>query len=149
MRSSWSSELLRIGMVLSVPLAIAAVFPYQSLAFKARACGDSERAFVAFVKLDDEAERNAIRSAKSSLRGETTRLQRLRADLSFGELPAEPDEPVVARPGRRTGVVPQPVEFGTPVYRPSAAAARPVAIKGQDPAAAELVFSRAELLKLD
>ena len=149
MRSSWGSELLRVGMVLSVPLAIAAVLPYPSLAFRARASDDSAQAFVAFVKLDGEAERNAIKAAKSTLRGETSRLQRLRADLSFGELPAEPDEPVVARPGRRAGVVPRPVEFGTPAYRPSAAAARPVAIEGRSPAAAELAFTREELLKLD
>lgn len=149
MRSSWGSELLRVGMVLSVPLAIAAVFPYPSLAFKARARDDSAPAFVAFVKLDGEAERNAIKAAKSTLRGETARLQRLRADLSFGELPAEPDEPVVARPGRRTGVVPQPVEFGAPAYRPSAAAARPLPIEGQGAAAEASAFPREELLKLD
>lgn len=149
MRRSIGSELLRMGTVMAVPLAVAAVFPYDALSFRVNPESGPASAFVTMVKLDAAAERNAIRQAKSSLRGESARLRRLQADLSFGELPEEPPRPVLAKPEGLCVPVLSPMPFGVPSYRPSEAAGRPLVIAVPKVTPVPPTFPREEMLKID
>jgi len=149
MRRSLKSELMRIATVLALPIAIGVVFPLDALSFRATNDRPVSKAFVSIVRLDDETERAAIRTAKSSLRGEGSRSQRLHADLSFGELPEEPLRPVLEKPGELSSPEPSAVRFGIPVYRPSAAAKMPSSIPAFQKSQNVPAFSREELLKID
>ena len=149
MKLDLAHELLRQCTVFAVPLAVAAVFPRAAIGFKAADASEAGAAFVSFVNLSDEAEREAVKSAKSPLRGETSRVRRLRADLSFGELPEEPVRPVLSEPALPPAPTPAPLVFGTPRFRPSPAALPPEQLPAADVSAPAPAFPRETLLKLD
>ena len=80
-------ELLPLLTVFAIAAAIVSVFPYGAIGFKARSTSQPAPA-AAFITLSDKEEETAMRSAKTSWQGDADSSLRVRADLSFGELPA-------------------------------------------------------------
>ena len=90
----FASEIATLATVLAIPAGIAAVFPYAAIGFRARRVAPRPPA-VAFVTLSPEAEAAAMRAAKASWQNDAGSILRVRADLSFGELPSAPEEAVL------------------------------------------------------
>ena len=105
-------EILPILIVLAVPSAIVSIFPYGAIGFKAKAPSPKPPA-AAFITLSAEEEETAMRAAKTSWQGDADSCLRVRADLSFGELPAAKEEPVLGV-GERS----RPPRFGDVGWEP-------------------------------
>lgn len=142
------SELSGLLTVLAIPLGIAAVFPYSALRFEPAAVTAPERPFAAFTELTPEAEREALKAAKTSGRAAAGGMRNLRADLFLAELPDDRPEPVAAVGARTRPAAPPAVPYGTPAYRPSLAAPPPAVIAPVKAPEAP-VFSKAEMLKME
>lgn len=134
-------------LVSSVPVLLAAVFPYGAVGFRAGAERAPEGCSLAMVELTEEAVRGALKAARSSWQTDSSGGSRgLRADLSSGELPGEPWLPVLGIE-RRSELPGLPcVEPDFPAFRPSAAAPAPARLEPADTAPAA-AFPREELLR--
>ena len=114
-------ELLPLATVLAITAAIVLVLPYGAIGFKARSPAPAAPA-AAFITLSSEEEETAMRSAKTSWQGDADSSLRVRADLSFGELPAAKEASVLdvgerSRPPRF-----RDVGWAPPPFLPSRAA---------------------------
>lgn len=143
-------ELVSLLTVLSVPVAIAFVFPYDAVHFKPQRGLDSCESLAAFVSLTEDEQLTAMRSAKTAWQVDSDGVRRLRVDLSLGELPDD-----AAATFLDVGVVPSRspaslVEYAPPAY-PRTLAAPPAARLAKDEAAPvpQPPFPKSELLKLD
>lgn len=141
-------EIVTVLMVLAVPLAIFAVFPYDAVRFRAEMpAKERERPVVAFVTLDQKTETAAERAAKATWRRDGVS-RGLHPDLLSSDLPEEPLTPVLSIGARsRPSELPVAVCEPSP-FLPSQRAPAPVRI---EPEAADepLTFPREELLKID
>ena len=86
---SFRSELLQLVPSVSMPLAIAAVFPYRAIGFRAAERESAGRAENAFTTLDSEAEAAALRSARSSASAGRAEERGRRMQFPLGELPED------------------------------------------------------------
>ena len=145
---SVGSELVSVLTVMAVPAAIALVFPYSALGFRAVAPKRPPEVTAALVRLSAEGERSAVQSAKNSWRGEDGNVRHLRAEMSFGELPEPPRTSVLSVEERSRRPVPPVATGGIPPYLPSLEAAPPETI-GAEKAAPELPFAKEEFLRID
>ena len=142
-------ELFSLALMASVPVAIALVFPYEAMNFRAERGGES-RAACAFVTLGEEEERAALASARTAWQVDSRSVRRLRVDLSSGELPSAPVRPVLpSRPQRGEGAASE-TTYVPNALPPTVAAPAPTVIAPDTAApAAKPAFSRDELLKID
>ena len=142
-------ELVSLALMASVPVAIALVFPYEAMNFRAERGGES-RAACAFVTLGEEEERAALASARTAWQVDSRSVRRLRVDLSSGELPLAPVRPVLpSRPQRGEGAASE-TTYVPNALPPTVAAPAPTVIAPDTAApAAKPAFSRDELLKID
>lgn len=142
------SELASIMTVLSIPVGIALVFPYEGLGFRASARETSKQPAVSFVRLSSDEEARAMRAAKTSWQNSES-VRNRQADIYFSELPEETFPSVMTEKERRHEAELPIVERGEVPFLPSCRAAPPLRIspdgKREDPSA----FSREELLKID
>ena len=141
-------EIVTVLMVLAVPFAVAAVFPYEAVGFRAEAPEKGrERPVVAFVTLDRMTETAAERAAKATWRRDGV-LRGLRPDLLASDLPEEPRTPVLSIGARSRPPEPPLAVCEPSPFLPSRRAPAPARI---EPEAADepLTFSREELLKID
>ena len=144
---SIGSEILSVATVLTVPLGLAAIFPYGALGFSsARTAPRATQASAAIVFLDDAAVARTLRAAKTTPRGE----ERGRAyiDLLDAELPGAVAVPMMSVDSRPRPEALPVVGNGIPPFLPSRRASAPVRISvetGRDDAP----FPRAELLKMN
>lgn len=149
---SWSSELLTVSMVLSVPMGLALVFPHAAFGFKARPDGGYREPFAAFVRLSSEDERTALASAKSAWRSSSAAVVDERfGSLALGTLPAETHAagPLLSVGDRTSAPPPAFVGFAPPPFLPSAAASPPALIAPEEKTAEQPVFPREDLLKIN
>ncbi|MBO7683977.1 MAG: hypothetical protein J6T51_04550, partial [Kiritimatiellae bacterium] len=79
-------ELASLCTVLAVSAATVSVFPYGAIGFRATA-PSAPAAAAAIIALDADQEAAAVRAAKATWKGDADSSLRVRADLSFGELP--------------------------------------------------------------
>ena len=140
-------EILPIVVVLAIPSAIVSVFPYGAIGFRAKTPSPKTPS-AAFVTLSAEEEETAMRAAKTSWQGDADSCLRVRADLSFGELPAAKEEPVL-EVGERS----RPPRFGDvgwepPPFLPSRAAPPPRPIPPDEAQREDPPFPREALLSL-
>ena len=146
---SVGSELAGVMAVLSVPAALAFAFPFSAVGFKARETKPSA-APAAFVRLTPAAEAAALRAAKTSWQVEGGDVRRLRADMSFGELPETPRLSVMSVEERWRPSAPGLVEAGVAPYLPSRKAPPPRQIEPAGDAADDAsVFPKSDLRKLE
>ena len=146
------SELASVLTVMTVPVAVALVFPRDALVFRAMpSASASERpASAAFVRLTAAEESLAIRKAKTSWQeGADVAARNLRADVFFPELPEEKFESVMAVEDRRLTYEPRLIDCPLPPFLPSRRAEAPRRIVADGTNEEPLPFPREELLKID
>ncbi|MBR2838863.1 MAG: hypothetical protein IKE55_08775, partial [Kiritimatiellae bacterium] len=119
-----ASELATLATVLAIPAGIAAIFPYSAIGWRARPSAARQPA-VAFVTLTAEEEAAATRAAKAYWQNDAGSMMRIRADLSFGELPAAPEEAVLDVSARTRPPRAGDVGWEAPAFLPSRAAPPP------------------------
>jgi len=143
-------EAISLLEIAVIPVAIAFVFPYEAVGFRAEKRAQESRPSCAFVVLSEEEERVALAAARTSWQVGAKGVKGLRPDISSGELPPVPLRLVMpTRPMRDTSAA--PVEY-TPNMLPPTVAAPPPATIAPDAAAdpvAKQAFSKEELLKID
>lgn len=143
-------EVYSLLAVLAVPLAVAFVFPYQALSWKAQPDVSQSRAPCAFVHLSADERENAIAAARSAIRTTPDQMRSLRADLSMAAVPDEDLSAVSDVSARARLDYDRPERFQTPVFPSSFAAPPPVRL-GRDakPDAASSAFTRNDMLKFE
>jgi len=144
---SVGSEILSAAAVLLVPAGIVASFPVGAFGFRT-ADGVRRSARAAFVKLTPEAERLALRAARTSWQEKDGGVRHLRTDIFCAELPEEAPVSVLSVRDRSLPPAPPAPLRGRTAFLPSLRAAPLTLIKAgseADPPA----FSREELLKLN
>lgn len=146
---SLRSELTSVLTVLLILGAVALVLPYSALDFKASPEPLGHEAAAAFVRLPPSTEAAALKAAKSSWQGTAVGVRRLRADLSFGELPETPDAPVMGVAERTPPPPPALLELTRCGYLPTQAASPAVKIVAEPADRPTAVFPREELLKTE
>ena len=133
-----------------IPVAVAFVFPYEAVGFRAEKRERGSRPSFAFVVLSEEEERVALAAARTSWQVGAKGVRGLRTDISSGELPPAPIRLVMPTRPKRDEVF-APVEYTPNALPPTVAAPAPAAIAPeveQDPDV-KRVFSKEELLKID
>ena len=144
-------ELLSVVAVISAPAALIAVFPYGAIGFKAVPRPTASKPSAAFVSLTSEEEAAALKAAKTSWQADSASDRGMRAYLPLGELPEDgPSGPILGGggwPWLRSALA--PVEYGTPTWSPSAAAAEPEKIAAEEEVPHATAFSKEELLRIE
>ena len=143
-------EAISLLEVAVIPVAIAFVFPYEAVGFHADKRNQESGPSCAFVVLSEEEERVALAAARTSWQVGAKGVQRLRTDISSGELPPAPIRLVMpTRPKRGTSAA--PAEYAPNMLPPTVAAPPPAAIAPDavPDHASKQAFSREELLKID
>lgn len=145
---SLRSELCSLLTVLTVPVLVVVVFPYAGLGFKATATGSVRRPFAAFVSLSPEEEEAAVRSAKTSWRGEVRAADDSRGELVLGELPSPDASPVLGVESRSRRPADSRPQLRLPAFLPSQAAPAPQPLPADEEVPPPAAFSRQELLEI-
>ena len=143
-------EVILLFEIAVIPVAIAFVFPYEAVGFRAEKREQQKRPSFAFVVLSDEEERVALAAARTSWQVGAKGVKGLRTDISSGELPPAPIRLVMPTRPKRDEVF-APVEYMPNALPPTVAAPAPAAIAPEvepDPDV-KRVFSKEELLKID
>lgn len=143
-------EAISLLEVAVIPVAIAFVFPYEAVGFHADKRNQESGPSCAFVVLSEAEERVALAAARTSWQVGAKGVQRLRTDISSGELPPAPIRLVMpTRPKRGTSAA--PAEYAPNMLPPTVAAPPPAAIAPDavPDHASKQAFSREELLKID
>ena len=143
-------EAILLFEIAVIPIAIAFVFPYEAVGFRAEKRVQENRSSFAFVVLSEEEERVALAAARTSWQVGAKGVKGLRTDISSGELPPAPIRLVMPTRPKRDEVF-APMEYMPNALPPTVAAPAPAAIAPEvepDPDA-KRVFSKEELLKID
>ena len=139
-------SLLEISVI---PVAIALLFPYNAVGFRANERESGRRSSCAFVTLTDEEERVALAAARTAWQVDAKGVKWMKPETGPGELPPMPVVFVIPeRPVRGTSAA--PAEY-TPNSLPPTVAAPPPAVIAPDEnmgAEAKQTFSKEDLLKL-
>ena len=141
-------EAILLFEIAVIPIAIAFVFPYEAVGFRAEKRVRENRSSFAFVVLSEEEERVALAAARTSWQVGAKGVKGLRTDISSGELPPAPIRLVMPTRPKRVEVF-APVEYTPNALPPTVAAPAPAAIAPEAAAAQKQAFSREELLKID
>ena len=141
-------EAILLFEIAVIPIAIAFVFPYEAVGFRAEKRERGSRTSFAFVVLSEDEERVALAAARTSWQVGAKGVKRLRTDISSGELPPAPIRLVMPTRPKRVEVF-APVEYTPNALPPTVAAPAPAAISPEAAGAQKQAFSREELLKID
>lgn len=145
---SFRHELFSSAAVLALPAAIVATFPREAIDFKAGAAPAARPARVAFVTLSPDEEAALLGSARTAWQAGSSVGQRMRMRLPLGELPDEPEGPLLDMGIATRPEEPEPVSYRLPPWMPSLAAPPPVRADGGGEEKPQPAFPREELLKL-
>lgn len=141
-------QLLSLAMVWSVPLGIAAVFPYEAIVFRARGDGEGHvRGRASLVSLSAAQEQSFEQVARTTWRKEGG-ANAWRPDLLVDNLPETPCPPVLPIAVRSRPPEPPIAECGVSAFLPSRQAPPPLKI-APDKVEDAQAFPRTELLKLN
>lgn len=142
-----SGQILSLAMVWSVPLSIAAVFPYEAIGFRARADASGSGGRTAFVALSAAQERSLAQAARTTWRKEVG-ADAWRPNLLADILPETPCPPVLPVAVRSRPPAPPLATGGVSPFLPSRMAPPPRKI-APDAAEETLAFPKKELLKIN
>lgn len=142
-------EIYSLLLMISIPLALAAVFPYEAIGFRVSEATPDPAPSCAFVTLTADEERQALIAARAAWQVNTEDVRGLRADLSVGELPATPMVRVLQKrvPGGAAAV--RATVYEPSVLPPTAAAVAPADLPPDGEGRKSPAFSRDELLKVN
>ena len=155
--SEWRPRLLRslrheaisLLEIAVVPAAIAFIFPYDAVGFRARERESGRKPTCAFVTLTDEEERVALAAARTAWQVDSKGIKWMKPESGPGELPPMPVVFVIPeRPVRGTSAA--PAEYTPNSLPPTVAAPPPAMIAPDDDKGSEAKkpFSKEDLLKL-
>ena len=148
MRPRTKHEILSILMVIALPVAMTAVFPYEAIGFRARKTAAPAGVHAAFVLLSDDEEAAALKSARASWRVSVSDIRA--AELQIETLPERPISAVLGFEDRAPSVSRKTFSYELPPYKPSSAALRGVKMSSSS---AELrnmpPFPKSELLSAE
>lgn len=155
--SEWRPRLLRslrheaisLLEIAVVPAAIAFIFPYDAVGFRARERESGRKPTCAFVTLTDEEERVALAAARTAWQVDSKGIKWMKPESGPGELPPMPVVFVIPeRPARGTSAA--PAEYTPNSLPPTVAAPPPATIAPDDDKGSEAKkpFSKEDLLKL-
>ena len=146
---SLRQEAISLLEISVIPVAIALLFPYDAVGFRANERESGRRSSCAFVTLTDEEERVALAAARTAWQVDAKGVKWMKPESGPGELPPMPVVFVIPeRPVRGTSAA--PAEY-TPNSLPPTVAAPPPAVIAPDEnmgAEAKQTFSKEDLLKL-
>ena len=125
-------EAILLFEIAVIPIAIAFVFPYEAVGFRAEKREQQKRPSFAFVVLSEEEERVALAAARTSWQVGAKGVKGLRTDISSGELPPAPIRLVMPTRPKRDEVF-APVEYTPNALPPTVAAPAPAAIAPPPP----------------
>jgi len=145
---SVGGELLSVSAVLAIPACIVASFPFGAFGFRASEDVRRPGGTVAFVRLDPETERVALRTARASWQTKGGDARRLQADLLLSELPDDGRLSVLTVRDRSRPPDPPFLLRGRTPFLPSQKASPPSPIRSGN-AVERPAFPREELLKLN
>lgn len=141
------SELLGLSVIAAMPVAIMLVFPYSAVGFKART-PPPHAASVAFVELDESAEAEALNSARTLWRMESSASRRLRARLPLAGLPDDEPGIKLQLPVVDSSTAPQGPAYRAGAWCPSTAVRRLVQLPASPVKPRTPAFPRSEMLEL-
>lgn len=142
-------DLISFALVAVVPVALACVFPYEAIGFRATESARGQSFSCAFVSLDVDEERAALAAARTAWQVDSAGVRGMRTDLSSSDLPPVPTRPVISvRAGRAISVA--GAAYVPNALPPTVAAPPPDKITAGTPSISEEAptFSREELLKI-
>ena len=145
---SLKHEAISLLEIAVIPAAIAFVFPYEAVGFRAEKREPESRSSCSFVVLSEEEERVALAAARTSWQVGAKGVRGLRTDISSGELPPAPIRLVMPTRSKRDEVF-TPVEYTPNALPPTVAAPAPAKIAPEEALEQKRAFSREELLKID
>ena len=145
---SLKHEAISLLEIAVIPAAIAFVFPYEAVGFRAEKREPESRSSCSFVVLSEEEERVALAAARTSWQVGAKGVRGLRTDISSGELPPAPIRLVMPTRPKRDEVF-TPVEYTPNALPPTVAAPAPATIAPEEALEQKRAFSREELLKID
>ena len=141
-------EAISLLEIAVIPAAIAFVFPYEAVGFRAAKHEQESGPSCSFVVLSEAEERVALAAARTSWQVGAKGVKALRTDISSGELPPEPIRLVMpTRP--KSDEVFAPVEYVPNALPTTVAAPAPATIAPEEAVEQKQAFSREELLKID
>lgn len=142
-------EAISLLEIAVIPAAIAFVFPYEAVGFRAEKRDQESRPSCAFIVLSEEEERVALAAARTSWQVGAKGVKGLRTDISSGELPPAPIRLVMPTRPKRDEIS-APVEYTPNTLPPTVAAPAPATIAPDEDMGAETKqqFSKEDLLKL-
>ena len=145
------SELLPLAIVVSLPLALAAVFPYGVLVPSGRrppAPSSDAPATCAIVNLTEAEERQALAAARSSWNVNADGVKRLRIEL-FEDLPDEPMGAVIDVDARSRPPAGGDIGYEPSLLPSSLQAPAPTVLEAVPGEARPAAFPKSDMLKLD
>ena len=150
-RRPFRQEVYFLLLVMIMPIAVAAVFPYKAIGFRPSRSVSTLRASCAFTTLDADAEAAALAAARSMRNGSHERIRSMSLNLSEPDLPDEGPMPVSDVSRRSRPRAPEMGRIAKPPLPATLAAPAPSAIPANTAAGAEAVeaFSREDMLKID
>lgn len=144
MRPRFRHEILSFSLVVSLPVAMALVFPYEAIGFKPAKSASAATAHAAFVTLTAEEEAAAVKAARASWRVSASEVRA--AELQIEELPERPLSAVLGFEDRGGFVPVKAMAYELPPYYPTSAAPSAPRLPARTEAPRTPAFSRKELL---
>jgi len=142
-------EAISLLEIAVIPAAIAFMFPYDAVGFRANEHERGRKPSCAFVTLTDEEERVALAAARTAWQVDSKGVKWMKPESGPGELPPMPVVFVIPeRPVRGTSAA--PAEYTPSSLPPTVAAPAPAIIAPDENMGAEAKqpFSKEDLLKL-
>lgn len=140
-------ELYLLALVMVVPAALVAVFPYDAVGFRPAATRTEPEASCAFVHLTEAEAERALDESRAYWRVDTRGARNLRLELSEADAPEEETGAVLSIVERKRPRLAPPRGPRVPALPPSLAAAAPAALAADvTPAKAADAFPREEML---
>jgi len=142
-------EAISLLEIAVIPAAIAFVFPYDAVGFRAEKCEQECNPSCSFVVLSEEEERVALAAARTAWQVDAKGVKWMKPESGPGELPSMPVVFVIPeRPVRGTSAA--PAEYTPNSLPPTVAAPAPAIIAPDEDMSAEAKqpFSKEDLLKL-
>lgn len=147
---SVGSEMASMITVLSIPVIIGLIFPWKALGFKSSDRCRQSAVISKFVNLSEENERDAVRRARYSWRGDVGDVMRMHVDMTFDDLPDMKNEPVLTL-GKSLKAKEMPrMEYTIPEYLPRRASMATMKLEDEGSIESDegFVFSKEEMLKI-
>ena len=150
-RKPLRQEIYFLLLVLSIPAAVVAMFPYGAIGFGASPVVSRLPASCSFTTLGPDEEAAALAAARSPRKGSHERVRSMYLNLSDPDLPEEGPMPVSDVSRRSRPRAPEMGRIAKPPLPATLAAPAPGRIEAGSGAGAEVheTFSREDMLKID